>query len=122
MSSFRNKRVAELVYGVIASELRSMNEEYFELVTVSSVEMSPDLKTAWVYWSLMELASDKAATPEAEKIKLIEVALEEKSYFFKKRIASDLKLRYTPKLVFKYDDSYEYASKIEALMKKVSPQ
>jgi len=44
--------------------------------------------------------------------------LNEKKFIFKKEIAEKLNLRYVPDLNFSFDNSFEYASKIEKILKE----
>lgn len=117
MTSFKKQRVGELVYAVLAEEVRQLGDGRLDLVSISAVEMASDLKQARVFWTIMELGS-VSSLPSPEKVAEVEGLLEEKSFHFKHEIARRLKLRYTPKLIFKYDHSLENAAKIEELVKK----
>lgn len=76
-------------------------------VTVSEVRVSPDLKNATAF--VMPLGGrNKEAVLEA----LVRAAPE-----FRRQIASKVELRYMPRIHFKLDESYDVASKIDALLK-----
>lgn len=117
MTGFKKQRVGELVYAVLAEEVRQLGDGRLDLLSISAVEMTPDLKQARVFWTILELGN-VSTLPTPEKIAEIDHLLEEKSFHFKQEIAHKLKLRYTPKLVFKYDHSLENAARIEELVKK----
>ena len=124
MPSFKRERVSELLQGFLAVELRQLADPRLELVTITAVDMSPDLKNATVYWSVLNFGPD-AVAPDAEpvltpheRIRQIDDALEGTTSLLKRRIGTELKLRFTPHLVFRFDHSLENASRIEYLVKK----
>ena len=122
MSNFKRQRTAETLRGFLAAEISRLGDSRLELVTITGCDMSPDLKNAWVYWSVMTLGSAEAEpkpTPRA-RIAEIEEALEGAANLLKRRIADDLELRYTPRLVFRHDHSLETSSRIEFLVKKAA--
>ena len=75
-------------------------------VTVSEVRLSPDLKSATAF--VMPLGGSHAA--EAVK------ALNRAAPFFRHRLAQDVDMRFTPRLSFQLDESFEEASRIDALL------
>ena len=75
-------------------------------ITVSEVRVSPDLKNATAY--VMPLAGKDA--------ELIAKSLYEAAPYIRKLIAQKVDLRYTPKLHFKLDRSYEEAGRINELL------
>jgi ribosome-binding factor A len=82
-------------------------------VTLNSVKMSPDLQIAKVYFSVL-----------GEKVKRLEVekALKQASGFIRRDLGKILLVRYTPAIIFYYDDSIEYSVKMGALISKVSEE
>jgi len=75
-------------------------------ITVSEVRVSPDLKNATAY--VMPLAGEKAE----ELVR----ALYENAPYIRNVIAKKVELRYTPKLHFKLDRSFEEAAHINKLL------
>lgn len=122
MPSFKRERVSELIQGFLADEIRRLADPRLELITLTGVDMSPDLKNATVFWSVLSLdaqpvdAIPTQSTPE--KLRPIEDALEGATSLLKRRIGAELKLRYTPRLVFRFDHSVENACRIDYLVKK----
>ncbi len=119
--SFKRERTAEMLRDFLAVELHRLGDPRLELVTITGVDMSPDLKTAWVYWSVMSLSSSTSGEPpqtSATRIEEIEEALGGAANALKRRIGKELSLRYTPQLVFRHDHSLETASRIEYLVKQ----
>ena len=110
--SQRQLRVGELVKQNLG-ELFIRNEAKIpsinsKLVTVTEVRMTPDLKTARVY--VIPLGG--IDTKETVKI------LTEFSHLVRKALSKRLDIKFLPKLTFIEDNSFEYAEKIEKIIKK----
>ena len=76
-------------------------------ITVTEVRMSPDLKTAKVF--VMPLGG-KNAVEIVNKLK-------EFSFVIRKTLSNKIIMKFLPKLFFVKDESFEYAEKIENLIK-----
>ena len=110
--SQRQLRVGELVKQNLG-ELFIRNEAKIpsinsRLITVTEVRMTPDLKTARVY--VIPLGG--VDTRETVKI------LTEYSHLVRKALSKRLDIKFLPKLTFVEDNSFEYAEKIERIIKK----
>ena len=110
--SQRQLRVGELVKQNLG-ELFIRNEAKIptinsKLITVTEVRMTPDLKTARVY--VIPLGG--VETKETVKI------LTEYAHLVRKALSKRLDIKFLPKLTFVEDNSFEYAEKIERLIKK----
>ena len=110
--SQRQLRVGELVKQNLG-ELFIRNEAKIpsinsKLITVTEVRMTPDLKTARVY--VIPLGG--IDTKETVKI------LTEYSHLVRKALSKRLDVKFLPKLTFVEDNSFEYAEKIEKIIKK----
>ena len=110
--SQRQLRVGELVKQNLG-ELFLRNEAKIptinsKLITVTEVRMTPDLKTARVY--VIPLGG--IDTKEIVKI------LTEYSHLVRKALSKRLDIKFLPKLTFVEDNSFEYAEKIERIIKK----
>ena len=111
--SQRQLRVGELVKQSLG-ELFLRNEAKIptinsKLVTVTEVRMTPDLKTARVY--VIPLAGKY--TKETVR------ALTEYSHLVRRALSKRLDIKFLPKLTFVEDNSFEYAEKIERIIKKI---
>ena len=109
--SQRQLRVGELVKQNLG-ELFIRNEAKIpsinsKLITVTEVRMTPDLKTARVY--VIPLGG--VAIKETVKI------LTEYSHLVRKALSKRLDIKFLPKLTFVEDNSFEYAEKIEKIIK-----
>ena len=110
--SQRQLRVGELIKQNLG-ELFIRNEAKIpsinsKLITVTEVRMTPDLKTARVY--VIPLGGIE--TKETVKI------LTEYSHLVRRALSKRLDIKFLPKLTFVEDNSFEYAEKIEKLIKK----
>lgn len=120
----RKKRVAEEILAFIAGRLRRLGDPRFEWITLTDIDMAPDLKTAWIYWSVLSspaASSGEAAAanfPKDSEIHSVEHALAGVVTLLKRGIGEELRLRYTPNLIFKYDSSSVTGSRIEQLLRE----
>ena len=111
LSSQRQLRFSELIRSLI-SECFLVEDFYnlsFEVtsITISYVKMSKDLRIANVY--LMPLGGEN-------KNKIIE-EINNKKYIFQKFLSkAKLNSKFTPKINFYLDDSFDEAEKIEKLL------
>lgn len=108
--SVRLLKVGEQVRHVI-SELLTRQEVHDEVLTahsvsVTEVRMSPDLRHAAVY------VKPLLGAHEDEVVK----ALRTNTAYFQREVASKLKLKYAAKIKFLPDESFDEASRIDALL------
>ena len=111
--SQRQLRVGELVKQSLG-ELLIRNEAKIpsfnsKLITVTEVRMTPDLKTARVY--VIPLGG-------VEMKETVRV-LTEYSHLVRRALSKKLDIKFLPKLTFVEDNSFEYAEKIENIIKKI---
>ncbi len=79
-------------------------------ITVTEVRMSQDLKLAKAF--VLPLGG-KNANEVVEKLK-------EFSYVIRKVLSKKITMKYLPKLLFVKDESFDYAEKIENLIKQTN--
>ena len=111
--SQRQLRVGELVKQNLG-ELFIRNEAKIpsinsKLITVTEVRMTPDLKTARVY------VIPLGGVDMTETVR----ALTEYSHLVRKALSKRLDIKFLPKLTFVEDNSFEYAEKIEKIIRKI---
>ena len=109
--SQRQIRFGEVIREIISDTINKnhiLNEE-IELgsITVSFVKVSKDLKIASVY--IMPLGG-------YEKEKILDLINKNKHIFQKDISQKRLRIKYTPKINFYLDDTFEEAQKIEKLL------
>ena len=116
--SQRQLRVGEQIKHLIAETLSRGHfhtEELFRLaqnVTVTEVRISPDLKNATAYVIALGGKNMDEVLP----------ALNEEAYAFQKEIGYKLKLRFTPRVRFVEDQSFEKATRIETILHELKKE
>ena len=113
--SNRALKVSEQLRQLISKILISDNFYLYNLsnsvITVTDVDISPDLKNAKIY--IM-------SSPEKTyKNFVVLEELNKRSGYIKKIVSKQLKLRFVPKIKFFHDTSFEYSQNIDNILKKV---
>ena len=108
MASNRIMRINEEIQKSLADALRTVKDPRVSgtMISITRVETTPDLRYAKVYVSFLE--ENKAA--DAMK------GLKSAGGYLRREVANDLKLRYTPELVWALDDSIVYGAKLLSLI------
>ncbi|GAB4308840.1 MAG: 30S ribosome-binding factor RbfA [Myxococcota bacterium] len=136
MSYSRASRVADNIFRQIGMIiLTEVSDPRLEKVTITGVDISPDMKNAMVYFSLLDAKSEGEAAarmPEdpdewANYVKRTDKtavknalkAFERAEGFIKKKLLERLELKRIPKLSFKYDVSYQRGHRIVEIIKKI---
>ena len=78
-------------------------------VTITNVRVSPDLKLAKIYLSVLE----------KEKRSLVLDKIEDKKGYIRTELAHRIRIKFIPELKFFIDDTLDYVEKIEGLIKKI---
>lgn len=89
--------------------LYKLVEPELGLVTITNVKVSPDLKIAKVYISVLD----------REKRDMVLSKVQAKTGFIRSELAHRIKIKFTPELRFFIDDTLDYVEKIEGLIKKI---
>lgn len=111
MAIKRADRVSDLIKAELSDILhKEIRDPVIGPVTVTGVKMSNDLRSARVYF--VRLGSDLNAG-EAEQ------HLQKAAGFLKRELGKRISLRYMPDLIFVYDKSFEYGSRIEKLLAEI---
>lgn len=113
MSGHRKERVGEAMRDVIAELLaREIKDPRVGMVTLTAVDVSPDLRHARVYFSCLG--------DEAERARSL-AGMRSAAGFIKVQLARHLRLRYAPELTFLLDSSMEQADRMASLLKEIVP-
>ena len=95
---------------IISYELKNPNVT--GLISVTKVHVTPDLKYAKIYVSILN----------SKNIKDTLANLKKSSGYIRTEIAKRINLRITPELIFELDDSMEYGAKIDQILKEIMPK
>ena len=110
------RRVDEAVRQVLADALAAeLKDPRVGFVTVTDVTTSPDLRSARVYVSV--LGGDGGAS-RADAREASMDGLRHAHGYLQGRIASELHLRRTPTLEFRYDETTDRAARVERLLRE----
>jgi ribosome-binding factor A len=113
MSSRRPERVRGLLQETVAEILRrEVKDPRVEGVTLTGVDITPDLKLAKIYFSTLQPAHHEDAL----------AGLKSAVGYIKRQIATRLQLRHTPELRFLYDTTLEKANRLESLLRQVEQE
>ena len=114
MSERRQQRVAEEIQRRTSTFIREeLKDPRLGFLTITGVEINPDLTQATVYVSVLGDESEQAQTMEA---------LRRAKGLIKRDIGDWLRIRTTPDLTFKLDRSIERGARILELMKTLDAE
>lgn len=87
------------------------NPKITGMISVTRAKITPDLKYAKVYVSILNSKNTKDTLANLKK----------SSGYIRTEIAKRINLRITPELIFVLDDSMEYGAKIDQILKEIIP-
>jgi ribosome-binding factor A len=109
--SLRTDRVASLVKEEAGMFIaRELNDRAVGLITVMEVQMTPDLKIARIYVSVL-------GSPEVKEAAL--ARLEEIKGELRSHLGSHIRLKFTPSVQFHLDETMERVDKINRLIQQI---
>ena len=114
MATRRQKQVAELLHQEISQLIQYRTQDpRLGFVTVTDVEISPDLRQARVYVTVLGDDVDAQSTLEG---------LASASGYFRRELGQSLALRYVPQLSFQIDTSLEYGMHIDEILDSIKEE
>jgi ribosome-binding factor A len=110
MSTRRTVRVAEVLRKELAACMsRSLDLEGM-LITISSVELPPDMRQAYIYVSTLN--------PELDHDKALAILLRNRKEW-QSSIGRRLGLKFTPQLIFRFDTAIERGDRVMEILTKL---
>ena len=108
----RPDRVGAEIQAAIADLLTrgELRDPRIGYITLTGVKVSPDLRVARVFYSLIGNEEQRKATAEG---------LEAARGFVRREVTARVKLRVSPEIFFSFDESLGEGDKIERLLKQV---
>lgn len=103
----RTARLNELIREIVAEQLRLLDDERLELVTITQVVVDRDLHQGLVYFDTLDASSD------AE----VQEALDSHRVKLQGAIGRQTRLKRTPHLVFAPDDVHRGAERIDGIIR-----
>ena len=102
------KEILKVVSTALLEDVK--NPKVKGLVSLTKVNVTEDLKFADLYFTTLSIENDEKAR------KVIEEGLNEIRGFLRKKVASELSLRFIPEMRIKMDDSIEYAVRMAKIL------
>jgi ribosome-binding factor A len=107
MTAPRMRRINEVLREVVGSTIAELSDPRIGFVTVTSVETSPDLRSAKVHVSVLGDADAREASL---------TALRSSHGILQAKIAAETRMKRTPTLSFHYDPTVEQGMRISRLL------
>jgi ribosome-binding factor A len=102
----RTLRVNEVVREVIADELERCSDPRLTMVTVTGVNVSPDLRHATVFYAALGRHDDDIAA-----------ALDAAAPHLRGVLGEQVRLKYLPRLQFREDPAIEHGQRVEEILR-----
>lgn len=110
----RHEKVAVALKKEISNIIHDeLKDPRLGFVTITQVDLTQDLRSAKVFFSVLGKEEDYQKTKEA---------LESSLGFIRRLVAQRIRLRFTPELMFREDHSSEYGMKIEKILNEIKEQ
>lgn len=111
MTVKRAEKVAEAIHEIISALLiKGVKDPRIGFTTITGVKLSDDLHLATVFFSVV---GDETEKKSAEK------GLNSAKGYLRKEVGRNLRMRYVPDLVFRYDASLDYGQHIDELLDEI---
>lgn len=105
------RRVSGLIHVHLSNLLeRKIKDPRLDMVTITDVEVSPDVSSAKVYFSAV---GGDQSREEAEQ------GLQSAAGWLRRELGQALRLRRTPELIFRYDQSLERGERISNILNEL---
>lgn len=106
----RPERVAEELREVLAEEIPKLKDPRVGFVTVTEVDVTPDLRRAVVYYTVMGEERERKAT---------RAGLRSAAPRLRAEIGRQIRLKFLPDLDFREDDARERGDRVEELIREI---
>jgi len=112
MASNRIVRINEAIQKELSALLRTVKDPRVQdtMISITRVETTPDLRYTKVYVSFLQ----------EEKVKDAMAGLKSAAGYLRRQLGSNLKLRYSPEIVWSLDDSITYGAKMLNLINSLN--
>ena len=107
----RKDRVANEIQHILGKiQTQYIDLSDLGLITFSRVTISPDLKHAKVFFSVLnkKIPIDK-----------IQIEMDNRAKSFRKYLGQELRIKFTPEVKFFYDETVSYTQKIDTIFQKL---
>lgn len=124
----RMARVNEVVHETVADELERLSDPRLGFVTVTGVDVSPDLRHATVYYSVLDSEGGRPTSgarevdvvaQTAERQEQTQAALRSAAPHLRAELGRQVRLKYVPELTFREDPAIEQGQRVEAIIREL---
>jgi ribosome-binding factor A len=106
----RSARVKELIKEIISSSIIEFKNEKIGFVTITDVEVTPDLRHAKIYYTVLGNEEQRNTTKDI---------LTSGIRFFRRQIAASTRIKFVPEIEFCYDDTCDRVIRMEEIFQKI---
>ena len=104
------RKVNGLLREVIAEAITSLKDPGIGFLTITGVDTSPDLRNAFVFYTVLGTEEEQQATEEA---------LARAAPHIQELTGNQIRMKYTPRLTFRVDPSVGEGIRIDRLLKNI---
>lgn len=97
------KRISQIIQ-------RELRDPRIGFITITDVNVTPDLRYVRAYFSVL---GDEKAKKSAV------IGLTRAAGYIRQLVAKDIKLRFAPEIVFKFDETFEQQQRIGELLERI---
>jgi ribosome-binding factor A len=115
----RTARVNELVREVLAEELERLSDPRLGFVTLTGVDVTGDLRQATVWYSVLDLPGYIKDADPSQVHEDTADALRAITGYLKSVLGRQVRLKYTPDLVFREDPAMTQAERLEQILREL---
>jgi len=115
----RTARVNEVVREVLAEELERLADAQLGFITVTGVEVTPDLRQATVYYSALIPADGEAGEGHLPSPDATAEALRAVKAHLQAAIGRQVRMKYTPQLVFREDPAIRTGERVDEILRQL---
>ncbi len=113
MPNYRDRRVAQEILKEVNDILRKrVRDPRVQDVNITDVRVTGDLQQATIFYSLL---SDKASDKQKAQ-----AGLDKATGLIRRELGQALSIYKTPELIFELDESVEYGSKIDQMLRDLN--
>ncbi len=108
--SQRTEKVQKLARQVLGEEIQALKDPRIGFATITAVRISPDLRHARVFVSVLGTSEQQAATM---------AGLRSATPHLRGELGRQIRMKYLPELTFELDHGAEEAERVEALLRRI---
>ena len=111
--SQRTERVQRLARVVLGEEIQNLKDPRLGFATVTAVRITPDLRQARVFVSVLGSDDEKASTM---------AALNSATPVLRTQLGHQVRMKYTPELVFELDTMADEAQRLQEILHRIEQE